>query len=229
MKTLDELKALIASDLQLKELCAWVERKTREQPSPDQGHDIHHFLRVALWTVKLGGNKLDPREAIAAALLHDIVQIEKNSPLRREASRLCAEEAERVLPRYGFTPEQTTRIRDAVRCHSFSRGELPATDLGKALQDADRLEALGAIGIFRLVSTGARMGSAYFHPADPWAKSRELDDKAYSTDHFFTKLLKLPDSMLTPEGRAEASSRARVMRDFVQSLGQELGNKLTDV
>ncbi|MFL5815547.1 MAG: HD domain-containing protein [Bdellovibrionia bacterium] len=223
MDSIETLKKSIEADAELRALREFVESKMREQGPIDPGHDLAHFLRVALWTLKIVGNQIETREAIAAALLHDIINVPKNSPLRKEASRLCAEEAERVLPQYGFSQDAIARISEAIRCHSFSRGEIPKTPLAMALQDADRLEALGSIGIMRCISVGARMNGEYFHSSDPWAKSRALNDSQYSIDHFYVKLLKLPDSMTTAAGRAEAQRRAETMRIFLERLGEELG------
>lgn len=231
LRDLAALHSAIDSDPPLRSLREKVRERMARLERPDPGHDLAHFLRVALWTARIGEEEgaLDRREAIAAALLHDIVPIEKNSPLRKEASRLCAEEAARLLPGFGFTPEAVARIADAIRCHSFSRGERPVTPLARALQDADRLEALGSLGILRLVSTGARMGSDYFHPTDPWAKARQLDDRRFSVDHFFAKLFLLPGTMTTGVGRVEAEKRLRIMREFLSCLAEELGEPCPDL
>lgn len=189
----------------------------------DPGHDLAHALRVALWTVRLGAARVAPREAIAAALLHDIVNVPKNSPDRARASELSAAESRRLLPPLGFSPDATERIARAVLDHSFSRGAVPDHPLGQALQDADRLEAVGAIGIMRTFSTGARMNARYFHDLDPFATDRPLDDRAFSIDHFRAKLLGLAQTMLTPEGRAEATRRTALMLTFLDGLARELG------
>jgi uncharacterized protein len=228
MESLEKLKQHIQEDAELRSLRTWVETRLIEQGPIDPGHDLAHFLRVALWTLRIldseSTNDLaNPREAIAAALLHDIVNVPKNSPLRKEASRLCAEEAEKILPSFGFSPQSIESISEAIRCHSFSRGEIPKSLLAKALQDADRLEALGSIGIMRCISVGTRMNGQYFHSEDPWAKRRKFDDAHFSIDHFFVKLLKLPETMTTPAGRAEALHRAETMKEFLKSLGEELG------
>ena len=68
-----------------------------------------------------------------------------------------------------------------------------------------------------------RTGGAWFHPDDPWAEARPLDDARYSVDHFFTKLLGLPATMRTPAGRVEAERRAEFLRQFLARLGDELG------
>lgn len=224
--TRDGILAIIAEDPRLRELKREVERRMAENPFQDPGHDLFHFIRVALWTIRLGQGRLDPACAIAAALLHDIVNVPKNSPDRSRASELSAQVAREILPRYGFSTEEIQEIAEAVRDHSFSRGAVPQRQLGKCLQDADRLESLGSIGLMRLISTGCRMGAQYFDPADPWAKKRDLDDLRYSTDHFFTKIFKLPETMNTAAGKKEALHRAQQMRAFLEQLGEELGDPL---
>ncbi len=218
--TRQELLALIACD---PVLTAAMDA-ARAALEDDPGHDLGHALRVALWTLRIGGPALCPQEAILAALLHDIVNVPKDDSARRvSASTLCAEEARRILTGLGVEPPRVGRVAAAIRDHSFSRGATPTEPLACALQDADRLEALGAIGIMRCLSTGARMGAGYFHPEDPWASGRDLDDRAWSVDHFFRKLLRLPETMCTARGRAEAARRADHMRAFLAQLGVELG------
>ncbi len=236
--TRDELLAFIAADPALSRLLQFA----RERMDDDPGHDLTHCLRVAIWAVALGDptdvqttgagvevpNKVDPREAIAAALLHDIVNVPKDSPERARASELCADLARRELPAFGFSDAAVSRISDAIRDHSYSRGAVPESPLGQALQDADRLEALGVIGIFRCISTGSRMGARYFHDEDPFAERRELDDMAFSIDHFTKKLFKLPATMLTSKGRSEAERRAHVLSYTLSQLAIELGQPITE-
>jgi uncharacterized protein len=189
----------------------------------DPGHDLAHCLRVALWTVRLGADVVDPRCAIAAALLHDVVNLPKDSPARADASRRSAEVARALLPRHGFTPRQVEAIAEAILVHSYSLGRIPRTPLGEALQDADRLEAVGALGILRTASTGARMGASFFDGNDPWANARPLDDRAFTVDHFFRKLLHLAATMRTRAGRREALRRREHMVAFLRQLGSEIG------
>ncbi len=216
---LAELRSAIAADAALARLLD----EARAGAAGDPAHDLGHALRVALWTVRLGGPAVDLREAIAAALLHDAVNLPKDSPDRARASERSATHAETRLPALGFAPAAVARITAAVRDHAYSRGVEPREPLGRALQDADRLEALGAIGLLRCIGTGARMGAAWFDDDDPWALARALDDRRYSVDHVFTKLLRLPASMCTEAGRAEAERRAAFILAFVIALGGELG------
>lgn len=214
-----ELDSWIEKDKSLQALRALV----RERMDDDPGHDVSHVMRVALWAVRIGADESSPRLLVAAALLHDIVNVPKNSPHRAQASELCAQEAIELLPNYGFSSSEVELVADAIRDHSYSRGAVPKTSLGCALQDADRLEALGAIGVMRTFSTGSRMGARYFDEQDPFGKARTLDDRMLSIDHFFTKLLNLATTMRTERGRAEAQLRTAFLHTFLTQLGEELG------
>ena len=217
------LLAFIDADAALRSILAHV----RERMEQDAAHDVAHLFRVARWAVRLGREEgVDARLAIAAALLHDVVNVPKTSPDRSRASELSADEAHALLPALGFSAEEAGEVADAVRDHSFSRGAVPQTALGRALQDADRLEALGTLGVFRCIATGVRFGGAFFDADDPWATDRELDDGRFSVDHFFTKLLRLPPTLLTEAGRAEAARRAESMVALLRQLGDELGRPL---
>jgi uncharacterized protein len=215
--TLSAMMARIQSDQGLQALM----ELARSRDDGDPGHDVAHALRVAVWTLSLELDT-DPREAIAAALLHDAVNVPKDSPARARASVLSAELAAAELPKAGFSPEATIRICEAIEDHSFSRGATPRSVLGRALQDADRLEALGALGVLRTASCGAKLGARFSDPLDPWAQQRPLDDTRYTVDHFFTKLLTLEGTMQTCAGRAEARRRTDFLRAFLAQLAEEL-------
>jgi uncharacterized protein len=214
-----DILALIDADARLREVYAYVERHFES----DAAHDIAHCLRVARWTIRIANGEVPERLAIAAALLHDVVNVPKNHPDRALASERSAEAARSLLRELQYDASEVELVADAIRDHSFTRGATPESTLGKALQDADRLEALGVIGTFRCIATGVRFGAEFFDAEDPWAERRELDDKRYSVDHFFTKLLKLPATFQTEEGRLEAERRAEVMHGVLRDLGTELG------
>jgi len=217
---LSELRRLVEGDAGLE----WLAREVKARLSDDPAHDYAHAERVALWALELAP-EVPARQVVAAALLHDIVNLPKDSPARAQASALSAEAARALLPDAGFEEAEIELIRDAILTHSFSRGETPRSELGRALQDADRLEALGVLGIFRVISTGAKMGARYFDASDPFATRRALDDRAYSVDHFFTKLLGLPATMQTEAGRREAELRAATLRQLLVELAREMGIK----
>lgn len=220
MTARDEALARIGDDPSLRAL---LERARALLDDDDPGHDLEHHLRVAGWTLRCGEDRIDAREGLAAGLLHDLVNLPKDHPGRASASARSAEAARPILDEVGFEPEAVTRILEAIEDHSYSRGATPRSPLGDALQDADRLEALGALGVFRTVSCGARMGARYFHAADPFAKDRPLDDRRFTVDHFFEKLLKLAPTLRTEVGRAEARRRTELMELFLDRLAEELG------
>lgn len=218
-QTLKELTSWIKSDPKLSILL----REAQSHDGGDAAHDSSHLLRVALWTIRIGGSEVARDEAVAAALLHDLVNLPKDHPERAKASEYSAERSLPLLQNLGFSAAAIERITGAIRDHSFSRGAVPTTPLGSALQDADRLEALGAIGIMRWFATGVKLGSNFFHAEDPWGEARALDDKKFSLDHAFTKLLKLPATFRTEKGREEARRRAQTLEDFLNRTAEELG------
>jgi len=194
------------------------------QERRDGAHDLAHCLRVARHASTLGqAEGADVEACVAAALLHDLVYLPKNHPDSHRTARMGAElalvwcrEIEPLASRAGL-------IAEAVGTHSYSGGAAASSLEGEVLQDADRLEALGAIGLAGVFATGGSMGAGLWDPQDPWARARELDDKAWSLDHFEKKLLKLAPAMNTVTGRDLAIEREQVLRDFLAALAAELG------
>lgn len=219
-----ELEHFIASDEVLASVAGEVRRRFDAEPH-DAAHDLRHAHRVALWTLRIAEDRVPPRLAILAALLHDIVNVPKTSPDRARASELCAGVARELLAKHALPADEIELVAEAITDHSFSRGAVPRSDLGRALQDADRLEAVGALGLMRCISTGVSFGADYFHPDDPWAERRELEDLRYSVDHFQTKLLGLAATMQTETGRREAERRTEFLRVFLRQLASELGSE----
>ncbi|HCH6763849.1 TPA: HD domain-containing protein [Serratia marcescens] len=191
--------------------------------SDDGSHDVAHLHRV--WKncrriSKLEGG--DRRILCAAVLLHDAVAVEKNSPQRHLASRMAAEQATLTLARLEWAPADIAAVAHAIEAHSFSAGIPPQTLEAKILQDADRLDAIGLIGVARCFYIGGRMRSALYDAADPRAEHRQYDDKRFSLDHFETKLFKLQDGFQTTAGRQMAEQRTERMRRFVDDLLEEV-------
>lgn len=174
----------------------------------DGSHDLAHILRVFKNAMRIhakeGG---DGRVLAAAVLLHDCVAVEKNSPLRSQASRLAAEKAAGILAGMGWSGEDIASVAHAVAAHSFSANIPPETLEAKILQDADRLDAIGMVGAARCFYIAGRMGSGLYDPADPLGRERPLDDKAFAIDHFEVKLFRLAEGFRTAAGRALAAER----------------------
>ncbi len=211
----------------MSDLKTWLEQKVIDLCGWDSSHGLPHVRRVyknaakllARWT----GNRLDQDALMAAVYFHDLVDLPKNHPDRKNASRLSAEKACTLLEQRGWKQEQLDIVFDAILCHSFSAGIEPKTQEARLLQDADRLEAIGALGIARCFHVAGKMGSEISHPEDPLGDtSRVLDDRAYALDHFPVKLLKLQAMMQTEPGKELAQQRTQVLLDYLQQLREEL-------
>ncbi|MEL6677586.1 MAG: HD domain-containing protein [Pseudomonadota bacterium] len=191
---------------------------------PDGAHDIHHARRV--WgnarRIAEAEGAGDLRIIAAAAYLHDLVNLRKDAPDRHRASAQSGAKASRVLAALGFTEAEIEAARHAIRAHSYSAGIPPETIEAKIVQDADRLESLGALGLARAFHVGGVLGRGLLDGEDPFAERRAVDEQAYSLDHFQTKLLSLPAQFQTASGRAMAEARAEVLRDFLRTLRTEL-------
>ena len=179
----------------------------------DLAHDGDHVLRVYAWAVRLAPEAgADPDLAGAAALVHDLDPIPKESADRALGGERAALAALPLLLEAGYSEAEIAEIQAAVASSSWSRGRAPAGPVGVVLQDADRLDAIGAIGVARTFATAQGMASRgtagrLWEPQDPFASSgRALDDRRQAVDHFARKLLKLAAGMHTPSARAEAAT-----------------------
>jgi uncharacterized protein len=190
----------------------------------DGSHDRSHLLRVWRNATVIAEQEPGCDRAVltAAIILHDCVAIEKNSPLRSQASRLAAARARTILSELGWEPVQVERAAHAVEAHSFSARIVPQTAEAKVVQDADRLDAIGAIGIARCFYIAGRLGSSLYNPDDPAAADRDLDDRRFALDHFSVKLFTLAENFQTKTGQALAEQRTRTMHGFVRTMLDEI-------
>jgi len=210
------------------ELAAWRDHFIRLAAAQatgdtDGAHDANHLDRVWRNARALLADypDADVLVVLAACYLHDLVNVPKNDPRRSRASRLSAELARTELARLGFPPEKLDAVAHAIEAHSFS-ANIPATTLeAQIVQDADRLDGLGAVGLARMFYIAGRMGSGLAHGSDPLGRTRELDDKAYSLDHIPVKLARLPGMMQTGAGRRLADARLALLEDFRNSFAEE--------
>ena len=168
----------------------------------DGAHDLSHLHRVwhAAQALLAEHPEADALVVLAACYLHDLVNLPKNHPERAQASRLAARCACERLAQAAFPAERLAGVAHAIEA--------------MIMQDADRLDALGAVGLARLFYTAGRMGSACAHPDDPLGTRRPLDDRAYALDHIELKLAQLPAGMRTAAGRKLGESRLDWLRAF---------------
>lgn len=204
-----------------KVIVAWV---SVQMQAADSGHGIDHVRRVVENAKRIGREEIANENIyMPAAWLHDCVVVPKNSPQRRMASGLAAESAERFLVEIGYPSQWIAPISQCILSHSFSAG-IPCSSLeAQVVQDSDRLEAIGAIGLARCLMTGGAMGQRLYHPSEPFPIRRVAADNEQSVDHFFTKLLGLRKTMQTAAGRAEAVRRSEFLVVFLRQLSDEIG------
>ncbi len=190
----------------------------------DAAHDVEHIRRVVANARALAAAEgADWSVVCPAAWLHDCVHVPKDSPRRSEASRLAADEAVRLLRGWGYPSQHLDAIAHAIAAHSFSAGIPPTTVEAKVVQDADRLDAIGAVGVSRCLMLGGAMGLPLYDRDDPFCRRRPPDDSRFVIDHFYRKLLRLADTMQTEAGRAEARRRTDFLLAFLRQLEAELG------
>ncbi|MDE1867800.1 MAG: HD domain-containing protein [Thaumarchaeota archaeon] len=197
-----------------------VRRKVRKN---DPAHDFEHIMRVYNNAKRLARTeRANSRVVLAAALLHDIVSYPKYDPRSKNSPVESAAKARQILGRYRYTEKEIKIISDAIRDHSFSRGMVPETAVGKILQDADRLDAMGAIGIARTFSVGGTEKRPFYNNNDPFCKTHKPDDKKWTLDHFYKKLLLLEKKMNTHSAKQEARRRVKIMKQFLDELREEI-------
>ena len=200
-------------------------------PPGELAHDRFHIERVYRWSLRLAHEAgADADLTGATALVHDLAFVPKDSPDRAQGGERSAILAGEVLSAAGYALSDTSDIAEAVRTSSWSRGLAPTNALGVVLQDTDRLDAIGAVGLLRTVACAQYMSrpqrpGRFYHDADPFADSaRALDDKAQAIDHCYAKLLKLAEGLRLPTARAEGAVRHAALLNFLNDLRRELAS-----
>ncbi|MBD1582892.1 HD domain-containing protein [Pseudoalteromonas sp. S16_S37] len=189
----------------------------------DTAHDLTHIERVVKTAKELAEKEqADLAVVIPAAWLHDCVAVAKNHPDRARASKMAADKAVTFLQSIGYDESKFDAIHHAIVAHSFSANVMPQTLEAKIVQDADRMDALGAIGVSRCMKVGGAIARHLYHPDDPFCENREADDMRYTLDHFFIKLLHIAEQMHTDAAKEEARKRTDFMHTFLEQLKQEI-------
>ena len=218
--TFDETRVLVQT---------YDEVQARFMDSDDLAHGWEHIDRV----YKLARSLAEREGANSfivgmAALLHDLGratdEMDEHGRQIHHAD-LSVTLAGELLERYQVPIAQREAIVHAIVAHSFSKGIEPHTLEARVVRDADRLDGIGAIGVLRWAITGALRRTPTtrsYHPEDPFAERHTLDDAHYMLDHFYSKLLKLVDTMSTESGRRLARERTDFMRVYLDEFRREL-------
>ncbi len=200
-----------------------LQKEVRNKISNDPAHDFDHIMRVYKNAEKLSKKeKANTKLVLCAVLLHDIVNYKKSDKRSKSSSTKSAIRARQILLKYDFSNSEIKIITDAIRDHSFSKNKTPSTLVGKILQDADRLDAIGAIGIARAFAVSGAEDRPFYNRIDPFCSKRKPNDQKWAVDHFYRKLLKLEKLMNTKSAKIEAKKRTKVLKSFLSELKHEI-------
>jgi uncharacterized protein len=210
-------------------LLSKLDRIAESRALPDPAHDYAHVRRVRANARAIArAEAADAFVCAAAATLHELFNHPKGHPESSRSGEVCAEHARAVLVEHGCDARRIDAIAYAIRVHPFSLGILPDTLEARVLQDADRLDAIGAIGVARCFATCAEMKRPFYAPDDPFCRERSPDDKLWGVDHFYRKLLRIGEAIHTKTARAIAAERTAFMRSYLDQLAREIDGACVD-
>ena len=185
------------------------------------GHGFDHTTRVYKNAIVISQNENINLDIVkAATLLHDIARS------REENEDIChAEEgakmAEKILEQINFPPNKIQTITDAIATHRVSKHLKAKTREAEILQDADRLDALGAIIIVRMLEAAIKWNVPIYDPSIP-IKEKYDGSKSTVINHIYEKILKItPESFKTPKAQEIAKERYNTVKDFAEMYVKE--------
>ncbi|MFL0864322.1 HD domain-containing protein [Vibrio parahaemolyticus] len=195
----------------------------QQEMQVDAAHDIEHVKRVVKTAKQLCDEEnADIAIVLPAAYLHDCFTYPKDHPNRKQSSAIAAKKAIAYLESIQYPQHYHDAIAHAIEAHSFSANIRPNTLEAQIVQDADRLDALGAIGVTRCIQVSTHFNAQLYNDNDMFAKESELNDKQFTVDHFQTKLFKIVDTMNTESAKLEANKRKAFMQTYLKQLHDEV-------
>lgn len=211
--------------MELTILYDFVERKLGDDVT---GHDLNHIKRVENLAVRIAEQEKRTPEEItiirAAVLLHDVIDEKVTDSVAK-----AKQEVMDILEESGATPDEVAVIQDTIENMSYSKNlkqKHKLTKIGEIVQDTDRLDAIGAIGVARAFYYGGSKGHEMYDDTEPTVAD-QVDESSYRkstnvVNHFYEKLLRLEESMNTLEGKRIAKSRTEFMQSFLAQLDAEI-------
>lgn len=197
-----------------------IEEAQRYYHGSESSHDFDHVLRVLALAEHIARREGGDLEVVrAAALLHDIGRAEEEATGRDHAA-IGAARAWEILA--GHPPDKIEAVAAAIAAHRFRRGPAPETPEARALFDADKLDAMGAIGIARAFAYAGLHGLPLWVPSDVAAAQGDDTPEHTPVHEFIVKLSRLRDGMTTAAGRALAEERHAFMVEFFNRLDAEV-------
>jgi uncharacterized protein len=199
--------------------------RTLYPAAADSAHDFDHVLRVMAMADRIAQAEGANREIVqAAALLHDIGLEEGRAGHETSAAKRAAE----ILREQGYTEDACHAVAHAIESHRFRSGPVPQTLEAQVLFDADKLDAIGAIGVARAFAFGAHRGQKLWGivPPDYADQPGGADPRQHTAVHeFHVKLSKIKERLFTATGKQIAAERHAFMVKFYEQLDQEVGGR----
>ena len=194
------------------------EARTLYKQVEDTTHDFDHVMRVYRLAERIGQEEgADMVVLRTACLLHDIARADQDTGAIKNHAAEGAIRVKNVL--HDQPPEFVEAVSQAVATHSFRDGNaVPKSLEAKILFDADKLDAIGAIGVARAFTFGGRRGRKL------WAPLSSDENTAYT--EYDVKLCKIKDRLFTPTARAIAEERHAFMTEFFDRLAQEVNGEM---
>lgn len=202
------------------------------------GHDFYHAIRVKRLAVLIGQDEnADFDVLIAAAYLHDIGRGEErlvNDRIVNDHVTAGMRRTREILPRVGFPEDKIERVVECIRDHEHYQWDQKGKSRAKLskealiLQDADRLDAIGAIGIARAFAYGGAIGRPLWNPEEELGEFQHGVVSRSTLHHFHEKLLRLKDIMNTDLGRRLAAERHAYIEEFLARFEREWEGKETE-
>lgn len=191
-------------------------------------HDRFHVERVYKLALRIAGEVGQPVDLDvlrAAALLHDVARAMEDEGLVDDHAREGARIARDILRRVGFPEEKIERVAYCIEVHRFRSGVKPETIEAQILQDADRLDMLGAVGVARVFARAGWSNTPLHDPSKP--PKRDYDGRSETAiNHLFEKILRIKDTLNTEPARRIAEGRHTFVEEFVERFLKEWEGEL---
>ena len=201
-------------------------------PADDPVHGFDHVLRVYRLAARLARLEgADPEIVLAAVLLHDAQAnlapgVEQDPKLRSNHHLHSAELAGRILEEEGWPEERISAVQHCIQAHRYRElSHSPQTAEARVVFDADKLDAIGAVGAARAIAYAVRAGQPFYaRPSASFLESGILEPgERHSAFHeYLFKLVKIQERLRTASGILLAQERQRRMEDFFEGLAQEM-------
>ncbi len=193
----------------------------------DVSHDFEHALRVLSNAERIAEVEHGDLDVIVpAALFHDLIVYQKNHPDKHRSQEESAKAAEHILNVMDdFPQDKIAKVKQCILECSFTKGIIPELLESKILQDADGLEATGAISIMRTYSSTGQMKRPFYNSDDPFCENHKADAQQFALDLFYERLLKVAERMHTKTAKKIAQRRTDFLIDFLHEFKLELEGK----